>query len=364
MTKCMSFIKRFERSQAQSNNRADESEDEEEDELALEKAENDAVKDENSNSVPMGSEGDDSISEYEVYLQRKKVIKLNKRKKRRVVRNSILRFVAVVLLVQFYSLISFFLLFYSQSQYSRTFSTFLTFARQRLFLRVYVNANIQLFLDPKVPVFGQDPWDYARGKLSELYDITPDQADFEKHISDFDSNLVDVYNRAFYGNSCAVITDTTNRCPKLLEASLTLGIYNVYHYLFDFFRTRQELWRTGQRNGTNVLGSLEFAEIGYVVYNQIEAVFGYYFRSTANVVIDQTSLYSRILSFSLAAYIITVIIIFLLWLFPNITRYNNELWRTTAMLKMIPFTVIIKIPKIRDYLLLLIREHERDSITD
>eukprot|EP01016_Furgasonia_blochmanni_P052361 TRINITY_DN8337_c0_g1_i2.p1 TRINITY_DN8337_c0_g1~~TRINITY_DN8337_c0_g1_i2.p1 ORF type:complete len:657 (+),score=106.81 TRINITY_DN8337_c0_g1_i2:144-2114(+) len=299
-------------------------------------------------------------SEFESFLQRKKLLKFYK-KQRMKAKDLWGRFFLLFLMLQVYSGVTIYISFYEKDRIL-TYMDHLYDATQiqDRHMVIYNLMRMEVF-DPGMKMYGQDIDVVRKTKLRKLPEYRDDAFEFEVYITNNPTDDISIiYKRVFYGDACQLLEnpDARNDCRNTMKSHFTVGLQNAMAQLFKFFREHDEDLTNKKVDKDTFYRSSSLKEMDTVLFVHLRGILTNLFAQELTIITATVDSSIALQTVMLVVYILLLSMIFLIRVLPYISSLNSDIWRTTGMLTMIPYKVILSIQSIRRHLVKLVKQYQ------
>jgi len=139
-------------------------------------------------------------------------------------------------------------------------------------------------------------------------------------------------------------------CPEFISGSARNGLQSVLGRYFETLKLTLANYSEDRDNKKEIINSVEFMELFIIQHRYLSDSL----RRLVQVLKEEVNhdLDSRINRrvIFISCFIVAIIVgYFIIWL-PFVNKLSHEMWRTKAMLTIIPIEVILKIQRIQEFL--------------
>lgn len=221
------------------------------------------------------------------------------------------------------------------------------------------NVQREMIYNKDKPILNQNSFKVAKDTIEQLY--TLNQMIIEDHFHNrdiLDSEYKDLFKSLYQDNLCLKkdqiqLNLIPFKCETFVSSAPTQGLQSMLMRYFETLKETLKIYINYEDKGfktLNLINSNYFLELYIIQFRFIQDSF----RSFVNVLKTSTNgEFQGIIDTRMAAFIIFIIALavayLILWT-PFVNRLNREIWRTKSMLTIIPIEVIMKIPRIQEFL--------------
>jgi len=221
------------------------------------------------------------------------------------------------------------------------------------------NAEKEFLYSTEKEVLRSVPWAVAKDSIKQLYSLN--QYLINYHIDNMDINsdeYKETFQEIYYGNLCSQSVVKLDLipypCSSFISNSAVFGLQTV---MMRYFEQAKEVLKKNYIIYDNqgfisqdLLKDPLFEELYIIQFRFLHDCFRTLLETFTGSVNSgfQSTIDTRMAAF--IVFIIALILAYLILWTPFVNKLNKEIWRTKSMLTIIPIEVILKIPRIQEFL--------------